>query len=151
MESKQFNKIHIGSDHAGYEYKQALIEALKSWGVDVVDQGPYGTDSCDYPDYVHPAVNAIKDLPEQAAVLICGSGNGVCMTANKYAHMRAALCWNQELSSLARLHNNANGLCIPARFVDLDTALKMLHTFLNTPFEGGRHQRRVTKISEPNS
>ena len=137
-------KIVIASDHAGFEYKQAIIEFLVA--NEVKDFGPYSEASCDYPDFAHPVAAMVEEDKAAAGILVCGSGNGVCMTANKHTGIRAALCWTEELASLARQHNNANVLCIPARFVSLDLAEKMTELFLSTAFEGGRHERRVEKI-----
>ena len=145
-----FNKqlpLAIGGDHAGFEYKEALKVMLAEAGWHTDDKGTYSTDSTDYPDYAHPLANMVADGNAAAGILICGSGNGVCMTANKHQGIRAALCWNEELAMLARQHNNANVLCIPSRFVSLDEAKKMVTAFLATPFEGGRHQKRVDKIA----
>lgn len=139
--------IAIGGDHAGFEYKAKLIEILKTAGWQVEDKGTYSTDSTDYPDYAHPLADMVEQGKAAAGILICGSGNGVCMTANKHKGIRAGLCWNEELVALTRQHNNANVLCIPARFVSIELAEKMVDTFLNTAFEGGRHERRVDKIS----
>jgi ribose 5-phosphate isomerase B len=136
----------IGSDHAGFEYKAAIIEMLQAENWQVIDKGTQNTDSTDYPDYAHPVADMVNNGLSSVGVLICGSGNGVCMTANKHQQVRAALCWNEELASLARQHNNANIICIPARFIDLDTAKKIVTTFLATEFEGGRHERRVAKM-----
>lgn len=139
------NKLILGSDHAGFALKQRIIQHLEALGQEVHDFGPFAADSVDYPDFAHPVANAV--IQEAAlGILICGSGNGVCMSANKHAGIRAALCWNVELASLARQHNNANVLCLPARFVDEKTALAMVDAFLATPFEGGRHSNRVQKI-----
>lgn len=139
-------KIAIGSDHAGFEYKEHLRNVFTEQGNVVSDFGAFSTDSADYPDFAHPVAQAVEDLKADFGILICGSGNGVCITANKHRGVRAALCWNDDLAALARQHNNANVLCIPARFVDLSLAVSMAQTFLRTPFEGGRHQRRVDKI-----
>ena len=109
--------IAIGGDHAGFEYKDSLIKTLTKKGYEVIDKGPYSTDSVDYPDFVHPVAEAVEQNVAEFGILICGSGNGVCMTANKHQDIRAALTWNQDLAALARQHNNANILCIPARFV----------------------------------
>lgn len=150
MQETNFNKelpVVIGGDHAGFEYKSVLIEVLKEKKLGVEDKGTYSEESTDYPDYAHPVANMVEEGTAAFGVLICGSGNGVCMSANKHKGIRAALCWNVELAELARQHNNANILCIPARFVTIDTAKEMLEAFLNTPFEGGRHERRVNKIS----
>ena len=144
-----FNKnmpIAIGCDHAGYEYKEAIKKILAAGGWQVSDKGTYSLDSVDYPDFAHPVANMVEQGEATAGILICGSGNGVCMTANKHKGIRAALCWTEEIASLARSHNNANVLCIPARFVSPELAEKMTNTFLSTAFEGGRHERRVEKI-----
>lgn len=139
-------RIHIGSDHAGYELKTNLIEYLKSKSFEVVDHGTHSADSVDYPDFAHPTASAVES-EKVLGVLICGSANGVAMSANKHQGIRAAICWNEEIASLARQHNDANIICIPARFVSEELAKKMLDTFLNTEFEGGRHEKRVNKIS----
>ncbi len=136
----------IGSDHAGYDYKEQIKKVLTAAGWQVVDKGTYSTASTDYPDYAHPVATMVEQGEAAVGILICGSGNGVCMTANKHHDIRAALCWNEELAALSRQHNNANVLCIPARFVSLELAEAMTNTFLTTPFEGGRHQKRVEKI-----
>lgn len=140
-------KIGIGGDHAGYGYKTEMIPFLESLGYKVIDFGPDSDNSVDYPDYIHPMASAVEKEEIVFGVAICGSGNGVCMTANKHQGIRAALTWNTELAALARQHNNANIICIPARFVTLELAEKMTKIFLETDFEGGRHQRRVDKIS----
>lgn len=139
--------LAIGCDHAGFQYKTRIIEILKDAGWQVEDKGTYDEESTDYPDYAHPVASMVEEGKAAVGILICGSGNGVCMSANKHQGIRAALCWNEELSSLARLHNNANVLCIPARFIELATAEQMVDVFLSTAFEGGRHERRVSKIS----
>lgn len=144
-----FNKslpIAIGCDHAGFEYKESLKKTLAELGWEVSDKGTYSQDSTDYPDYAHPVATMVENGEAAAGILVCGSGNGVCMTANKHAGIRAALCWNDELAALARQHNNANVICIPSRFVPWETAEKMTTTFLSTAFEGGRHEKRVNKI-----
>jgi ribose 5-phosphate isomerase B len=138
--------LAIGADHAGYEYKEAIKTALTQAGWQVADKGTCSPDSVDYPDFAHPVATMVAEGKAAAGILVCGSGNGVCMTANKHQGIRAAVCWTEELASLARQHNNANVLCIPARFVSPDLAEKMTTVFLNTPFEGGRHERRVEKI-----
>ena len=143
----QFKKISIGGDHAGYEYKEELIKFLEGKGYEVKDFGPFSAESTDYADFAHPLSTSVEDGSADAGILICGSGNGVAITANKHQGVRAALCWNEELAALARQHNKANVLCIPARFVSMETAEKMTETFLTTEFEGGRHERRVGKIS----
>ena len=138
--------IAIGSDHAGYDYKALVIKMLEEAGWKTDDKGTHSLESCDYPDYAHAVASAVESGAAACGILICGSGNGVCMTANKHQSIRAALCWNEELTQLARSHNNANVLCIPARFISTEVALNMVRDFLATPFEGGRHQRRVEKI-----
>jgi len=138
--------LAIGSDHAGFHYKEQLKTWLSQQGWQVEDKGTYSTDSTDYPDYAHPVAQMVEDGKAAAGILICGSGNGVCMTANKHAGIRAALCWNEELASLSRQHNNANVLCMPERFVGYDVAQRMTELFLTTAFEGGRHEKRVEKI-----
>ncbi len=140
-------KIAIGGDHAGYDYKESLKPYLESLGHEVKDFGPYSDASADYPDFVHPLSSAVEGKECDLGILICGSGNGVAITANKHQGIRAALCWQVELAALARQHNNANVLCMAARFTELDLVKQMTKTFLETPFEGGRHERRVSKIS----
>jgi ribose 5-phosphate isomerase B len=139
--------IAIGGDHAGFAYKQAIIEMLTAGGHKVADFGPSSEASVDYPDHAHPLASSVEKGENELGILICGSGNGVAITANKHQGIRAALCWLEELGSLARQHNNANVLCLPARFVDLDLAKKIVHAFLTAKFEGGRHQNRVDKIA----
>ena len=139
-------KIAIGGDHAGFEYKAKIVKYLSSKGYKVEDMGPHSTDSVDYPDFVHPVANKVEERKAAQGILICGSGNGVAMTANKHKKIRAALCWNTDLAKLARQHNNANVLCIPARFVTYQMALAMVKAFIVTDFEKGRHARRVRKI-----
>ena len=140
-------KVGIGGDHAGFEYKAKLVAKLEADGYKVTDFGPGSSDSVDYPDYVHPLASAVEDGKVDFGIAICGSGNGVCMTVNKHQGVRGALVWNNDLAALARQHNKANVLCVPARFVDYELAEEMVDTFLKTDFEGGRHQRRVDKIS----
>lgn len=140
-------KIAIGGDHAGFEYKSALIDSLKEWGYQAVNFGADTADSVDYPDFAHPVASAVENKEADFGVLICGSANGVAITANKHAGIRAAICWEKEIASLARLHNNANVVCIPARFIELGLAKEIVKEFLETDFEGGRHARRVDKIS----
>lgn len=140
-------KIAIGGDHAGFEYKSEVIKMLKESGNEVKDFGPYSTDSCDYPDYVHPLAQGVESNEFDKGIIICGSGNGVSMVANKYQGIRAALVWNNELAELCRLHNDANILAIPARFISLADAKTFVNTFISTDFEGGRHQKRVDKIA----
>jgi ribose 5-phosphate isomerase B len=139
-------KIAIGGDHAGFTYKNLLKEQLAAAGHEVTDFGPGSDASVDYPDHVHPLSKAVVNTEADFGILICGSGNGVAMTANKYQEVRAALCWQPELAKLSREHNNANILCIPARFVSAEVAADMTKVFLETEFEGGRHQNRVDKI-----
>lgn len=139
--------IAIGNDHAGPDYKFAIIKYLESKGIKVVNFGTDSLDSVDYPDFVHPVANAVTNKEADFGILICGSANGVAMTANKYKDIRAGLCWTKEIVTLVRQHNNANVLCIPARFTAIQQAVAMVQTFLETDFEGGRHQRRVEKIS----
>ena len=140
-------KIAIGADHAGFEYKALLIKQLSKLGHESKDFGTYSLDSVDYPDFAHPVASAVEKKEFELGILICGSANGVAITANKHQGMRAAICWTEELAALARQHNNANIVCIPARFVSVDLAEKILSKFLTTPFEGGRHEKRVAKIS----
>lgn len=139
-------KIAIGSDHAGFDYKNGVKDHLEGAGHEVIDLGTFTDASCDYPDYAHAVAAAVEKGEVEFGVLICGSANGVCMTANKHAGIRAALCWEKEIAVLARSHNDANVICLPARFVSMDAALEMTDVFLSTPFEGGRHQNRVNKI-----
>lgn len=139
-------KISIGNDHAGTEYKQAIVKHLESKGFKVINHGTDSTDSVDYPDFVHPVANDVEEHKVDFGILICGSGNGVSMTANKHQDIRAALCWNKEITALARQHNNANILSIPSRYTAKQQVLEMVDTFLETPFEGGRHQKRIDKI-----
>lgn len=140
-------KIAIGSDHAGFEYKTTLVEYLKELGHEVSDFGPSTGDSVDYPDYAHPVASSVENQENVLGILVCGSANGVAITANKHQGIRAAIAWQNEIAALARQHNNANVLCIPARFIDLDLAKKITNTFITTDFEGGRHATRVNKIS----
>jgi len=139
-------KIAIGSDHAGFSCKEAIKQYLKDEGYDAVDFGTHTADSVDYPDFAHPVATAVEDGEIAFGVLVCGSGNGVAITANKHAGIRAAIAWQDEIASLARRHNDANVICIPARFIDLDLAKKIVRSFLTTDFEGGRHAVRVGKI-----
>lgn len=140
-------KLAIGSDHAGFAYKQMLLEWLRDNGYEVQDFGTHSADSVDYPDYVHPLALAVERGEVERGILLCGSANGVCITANKHQGIRAGLAWEPEVASLIRQHNDANVVCIPARFVDEETARAITSQFLNTTFEGGRHQTRVDKIS----
>ncbi|MGB0863829.1 MAG: ribose 5-phosphate isomerase B [Saprospiraceae bacterium] len=141
------NTIAIGCDHAGFPYKAAVIKMLSEKGISVIDKGTYSLDSVDYPDFVHPVAEALEQNHAELGILMCGSGNGVSMTANKHQSIRAALCWNKEIAELARLHNNANIISIPVRFVSEEIALEMISTFISTEFEGGRHGRRVDKMA----
>ena len=140
-------KIAIGNDHAGPAYKEAIVIFLESKGIIVSNYGTDTEDSVDYPDFIHPVANDVDTNKVDLGIIICGSGNGAAMTANKYKEVRAALCWNKELTELARLHNNANILSIPARYTSIPQVLAMVDVFLNTKFEGGRHQTRVDKIT----
>ncbi|MDR5591354.1 ribose 5-phosphate isomerase B [Christiangramia sp. SM2212] len=139
-------KISIGNDHAGTGYKQMIQEKLESLGHTVTNYGTNAEDSVDYPDFVHPVAEDVENKKADMGIIICGSGNGANMTANKHQGVRSALCWNTEIAKLAREHNDANILSIPARFVSEEQATDMMETFINTEFEGGRHQRRVDKI-----
>jgi ribose 5-phosphate isomerase B len=139
--------IVIGSDHAGYEYKELLKEWLASNGHDTEDMGTHSADAADYADFAHPVSEAVESGRFPFGILVCGSANGVAITANKHQGIRAAICWTDELAELARAHNDANIVCIPARFVSKEAAEKIVYKFLSTPFEGGRHARRVSKIS----
>jgi ribose 5-phosphate isomerase B len=139
--------VAIGSDHAGFEYKEDLISFLEGKGILFKDYGTYSKDSVDYPDFAHPVASAVEDGDASFGILICGSANGVAITANKHQGIRAAICWGEELAKLAREHNNANIICIPARFVREGDAEKMVALFMTTEFEGGRHARRVDKIA----
>jgi ribose 5-phosphate isomerase B len=138
--------IPIGCDHAGFQTKQAIIEHLTSLGYEVIDYGCYSEDSIDYPDYAHPVAEHIEKNPGTLGILLCGSGNGISMTANKHQQIRSALCWKKEIAELARQHNDANIITLPARFISIEEAIEMVDAFLNTPFEGGRHATRVDKI-----
>lgn len=139
-------KISIGNDHAGTGYKEMIQKKLESMGHTVTNYGTDSEDSVDYPDFVHPVAQDVENKKADLGVIICGSGNGANMTANKHQGVRSALCWNVEIAKLSREHNNANILSIPARFVSEEQATEMMETFVNTQFEGGRHQRRVDKI-----
>ena len=139
--------IAIGCDHAGFDYKEDLISFLEGKGLTYKDFGTYSKDSVDYPDFAHAVALAVESEEYAFGILLCGSANGVAITANKHQHIRAAICWGEELAELARKHNDANVICIPARFVREGDAEKMVDLFINTAFEGGRHQNRVNKIS----
>jgi ribose 5-phosphate isomerase B len=138
--------IPIASDHGGFVMKNFLAEKLRNAGFEVVDFGTHGTESVDYPDFIHPLARAVNDGLYKGGIILCGSGNGAQMTANKYPHVRAGLCWNVEQAALTRQHNNANILSLPGRFVSMEEAWEITKTFLNTAFEGGRHQVRIDKI-----
>ena len=139
--------IPIGADHAGYELKEKLKSYLTENGYEVKDFGCHSEESIDYPDYAHPVASLVEETPGLKGILICGSGNGINMTANKHQGIRAALCWKNEIAALARQHNDANILVLPARFISEAEGLEMVDTFFTTEFEGGRHQNRVNKIA----
>ena len=138
--------ISIGNDHAGVELKKKIIKYLKEKGVRTNDKGTNTVKSVDYPDFIHPVSKEVEEKKSTFGIIICGSGNGAAMTANKRKHVRAALCWNKEISKLARQHNDANILSIPSRFISSAEAIEIVETFIKTKFEGGRHQRRIKKI-----
>jgi len=140
-------KIALGGDHAGFEYKKEIEKFIVSKGHEVKDFGPYTADSVDYPDFVHPVADAVEKNEFDFGILVCGSANGVAMTANKHQGIRAGIAWAKELAVLTRQHNNANMLCLPARFITMEVAKECVEAFLTTAFEGGRHQNRVDKIS----
>jgi ribose 5-phosphate isomerase B len=140
-------QISIGNDHAGTLYKQAIVKQLEEAGHKIINHGTNSEDSVDYPDFIHPVAKDVEEGNSNFGIIICGSGNGANMTANKHQGIRSALCWNNEIVELARQHNDANILSIPARFVSVQQAKKFVDVFLNTPFDGGRHKRRVDKIS----
>ncbi len=140
-------KISIGNDHAGPDYKSAIVAFLTSRGHEVINHGTDSFDSVDYPDFGHPVATDVESGNADLGIVICGSGNGIAMTVNKHQGIRAALCWTKEISALARQHNNANIVSIPARFTSIQQAVEIVETFLSTAFEGGRHQNRVNKIS----
>ena len=140
-------KISIGNDHAGTGYKAAISEYLKSQNVEVINHGTDSEESVDYPDFVHPVAQDVEDKKVDFGIIICGSGNGANMTANKHQAVRSALCWNKEIVALAREHNDANVLSIPARYTSKEQAVEMVKVFLETEFAGGRHSRRVEKIA----
>ncbi len=139
--------IAIGCDHAGFQFKETIKSALQQKGLQVRDYGTVSEESVDYPDFVHPVCKAIENDEAAMGILLCGTANGVAMTANKHSKIRAGLCWQPEIAALTRQHNDANILCIPARFVSRELALEMVDTFMETTFEGGRHQKRVAKIA----
>lgn len=140
-------KIVIGSDHAGYEYKAKLVVFLTGKGFDIEDVGPFSTESVDYPDFAHAVATKVEEGNAEFGILLCGSAQGVTMTANKHQKVRAALCWMTDIAALARQHNNANVLTLPARFIAYEYAEQIVDTFLSTDFEGGRHEARVNKIA----
>ena len=139
--------IPIGADHAGFQLKELIRQYLIDLGYEVKDFGCFSEESIDYPDYAHPVSEMVQANPEMRGILICGSGNGINMTANKHAGIRSALCWKKDIAELARLHNNANIIALPARFISFEEAKEMVEVFLTTDFEGGRHQKRVEKIA----
>lgn len=138
--------IAIGADHAGFEYKQQIVDWFKHSSFSVKDFGTDSLTSVDYPDFAHPVAASIEAGETAFGILLCGSANGVAITANKHKNIRAGLCWNNEVAKLVRLHNNANIICIPARFVTLELAIDMINIFMQTAFEGGRHQSRISKM-----
>ena len=138
--------LAIGSDHAGYELKEQLLSYIKGLNIPISDKGCYSSERADYPDFGHAVATAVLANEVEFGILMCGSGNGINMSANKHKGIRAALCWNAEITALARQHNNANILVLPARYISLEEAKKCVDVFLNTPFEGGRHQSRIEKI-----
>ncbi|MBK7130990.1 MAG: ribose 5-phosphate isomerase B [Crocinitomicaceae bacterium] len=138
--------VPIGCDHAGYELKEAIKQHLIQKGYEVQDVGAYSTESIDYPDYGHPVAHLVESNIGMLGIVICGSGNGINMTVNKHQGIRSALCWNKEIAALARQHNNANIIALPARFISVADGIEMVDTFFNTDFEGGRHQKRIDKI-----
>lgn len=140
-------KIAIGSDHAGFEYKEKIKKYLTDKGIEIQDFGTFSTNSVDYPDFAHAVAEAIENKKFDLGILLCGSGQGVSMTANKHQEIRCALCWNTDVARLSRQHNNANIIAFPARFLAFDYIIEMLDIFLNTKYEGGRHDRRVEKIA----
>ena len=139
-------KISIGNDHAGVSYKEAIIAYLEEKGFEVQNYGTDTEDSVDYPDYIHPVAKDVSDGKADLGIIICGSGNGAAMTANKHQKVRAALCWTKEIVALAREHNNANILSLPARYISIPQSLAMVETYISTDFEGGRHQGRIDKM-----
>ena len=139
--------IPIGADHAGFQLKERIKAHLVTRGYEVKDFGCYSEESIDYPDYAHPVASMVEENDNMLGIVICGSGNGIAMTVNKHQDIRAALCWTKEIASLARLHNDANIISIPARYTSIQQAIEMVDTFLTTPFEGGRHANRVNKIA----
>lgn len=143
----EVKKIAIGSDHAGYDLKLKVIKHLENKGIEVEDFGPFSDERADYPDYAHPVATSVKNKEVDLGVLICGSGNGINMTANKHQEIRSALCWQEDIAEMARLHNDANIMALPARYIEESVALACVDIFITTDFEGGRHAGRVAKIS----
>ena len=139
-------RIAAGCDHAGFEVKDGIVKMLREKGYEVKDHGTFSADSVDYPDFAHAVARSLEHGEADFGVLICGSANGVAITANKHHHVRAAIAWRNDVAALARQHNNANVICIPARFVSIEEANQFVQTFLESSFEGGRHQKRVEKI-----
>jgi ribose 5-phosphate isomerase B len=139
--------IAVGADHAGFEYKMAIVDLLENKGLKVKDYGTFTTASVDYPDFAHPVSAAVENGEAGLGVLICGSANGVAITANKHQGVRAAICWQSDVARLARQHNNANVICLPARFISMPQAAEMVNIFLSTAYEAGRHEKRVEKIA----
>lgn len=148
VKKEKIMKIVLASDHAGFALKKNLVQWLQNCGYEITDLGPFSEDSVDYPDYGHLLATEIEKANAEAGILMCGSGNGVCMTANKHANVRAALAWKPEIAALARQHNNANVLCLPARFLTESEAKDIVAAYLNSTFEGGRHEKRVDKIEK---
>ena len=142
-----FQPIAIGCDHAGFDYKEDLVKFLHEQGLNVKDFGTHSKDSVDYPDFAHAVANSVEKGEACAGILLCGSANGVAITANKHQQIRAAICWNVPIAELARQHNNANIICLPARYVSIELSRQMVEKFLSTEFEGGRHANRVGKIA----
>lgn len=140
-------KIAIGCDHAGYELKEKIVKHLQGLGYEINDQGTFSPESVDYPDFAHKVATLVENKSADLGILLCGSGNGISMAANKHAGIRAALCWKKEIAELARLHNDANIVSLPARYVSDEEAFDIVDIFLNTSFEGGRHKRRIDKIA----
>lgn len=140
------NTIGLCSDHAGFELKEYVKQILDAKGLPYKDFGAYSSESCDYPDFAHPLALAVENGEVSAGIAFCGTGNGIGITLNKHQGIRAALCWQEEIARLARAHNDANVLVLPGRFISKEEATKAVDVFFNTPFEGGRHQRRIDKI-----
>lgn len=144
-------KIAIGSDHAGFDIKQALVPYLQAQNIQVIDKGTHSTESVDYPDYGHAVACAVKNKEADYGIIICGSGNGINISANKHKGIRSALCWMPEIARLAKQHNNANIIALPSRFIDSSMAIQIVEAFLKAEFEGGRHQKRIDKIDHLNT